>query len=858
MLKIRCFITLLVFFVTSSYTLAQKKIEGKVTDAQGIALKGANIILKNAEGKMLKYTITDSEGLFTIVSDSMDNILEASMMGFRKEPISLQGNNHPLVVLKEENFQLKEVTVRAEKIKEAGDTVTYLVSSFSQEQDRTIGDVLRRLPGIDVSVDGRIQYQGVDINKFYIEGHDLMGGKYGQATNGISNEDIGSVEILENHQPKQVLRGMMYSEQAAINLRLKNSSKAAWIANTLLKGGYSDQPKGALWDGELFLMKVKPSFQALTTLKSNNMGEDLASEITDHLQSESKPSSVPYLSLSFPYVPHLDRKRTMINRSTLFSSNSLLSKDEKELSFNLSYLNDRQESQLSTLMTYILPDATREVGERRSAVEHRNFLDAYLNYELNRKSGYLKNDLKTRLAFDGQELSVSGSLSNSQTASIPQYRISNNLEWIRKLESNRLITFNSFNEWESLPQHLTVISNDKTVEQQVSDRTFFTEEKAQYAVRLGRFRISGNGGLSGYFRHMDSSLSKMLAMDGLAHNDLSTNYMSLFASPEVEYSRRTVSVRLQTPLNYTYYAFSGVIDDKSRLFFSPQLTLRWKPNGRLTLTAIASLADNPMSMQDIHKGYIASDYRTLFQGVEHFYTSSSKRLSLRFSYKHVPSGFFTNFMLSKSWNTTPYKLSQNLMDDYVIYSYQASESNTHGVNGMLTISKTLDFMKGGASITGTYLDNRRTMLTENASRQFNNTTSGLRTSLYGSVLTWLNLAYNFRYDHVALKIAQQGNTGLQQMSHSFSMSFLPSKPILLQLEGEYYRNEVKPAIFMNIFLLDSKLTWHTSPKIDFTFGVTNLLNRKDYQLATYGNLISTQRTYQLRGREIWVSVYLKK
>lgn len=84
------------------------------------------------------------------------------------------------------------------------------MNSFAQRQDRTIGDVLKRMPGIDVSNNGKIQYQGIDINKFYIEGNDLLGGKYGIATNGISYDDIGAVEVMENHQPMQVLRGLSF------------------------------------------------------------------------------------------------------------------------------------------------------------------------------------------------------------------------------------------------------------------------------------------------------------------------------------------------------------------------------------------------------------------------------------------------------------------------------------------------------------------------------------------------------------------------------------------------------------------------------------------------------------------------
>ena len=54
---------------------------------------------------------------------------------------------------------------------------------------------------------------------------DLLGGKYNIATNNISNDDVGSVEIMENHQPIKALNGLSISEQAAINLRLKEKSQ---------------------------------------------------------------------------------------------------------------------------------------------------------------------------------------------------------------------------------------------------------------------------------------------------------------------------------------------------------------------------------------------------------------------------------------------------------------------------------------------------------------------------------------------------------------------------------------------------------------------------------------------------------
>ncbi len=123
------------------------------------------------------------------------------------------------------------------KHREEGDTLIYNVASFTDKQDKTIGDVMRKMPEVEVTQSGKITYNGTSINKFYIEGKDLPEGKYGIATNGISPDDVGSVEITEGHQPIHVLQGISLSTQAAVNLRLKNNAKTQWITNVLSMGG---------------------------------------------------------------------------------------------------------------------------------------------------------------------------------------------------------------------------------------------------------------------------------------------------------------------------------------------------------------------------------------------------------------------------------------------------------------------------------------------------------------------------------------------------------------------------------------------------------------------------------------------
>ncbi len=256
----RYFLTLYILFVNCAVAASQTVVKGNVVeDISGKTIAGVNVMAKDFNGKLMGFSLSDEKGYFSIeIKESPDSLtINAAKLGYKPFSSKIKTDTDPFTVVMEEGaLELQEVVVKADRIRENGDTITYDVGSFAQTQDKTIGDVLKRMPGIDVANNGKIQYQGTDINKFYIEGNDLLGGKYGIATNGISHTDIGAVEVMENHQPMQVLRGLSFSDRAAINLKMKNKSKATLLMHGSAGGGWSQQPKNALWQGDIFTMMV--------------------------------------------------------------------------------------------------------------------------------------------------------------------------------------------------------------------------------------------------------------------------------------------------------------------------------------------------------------------------------------------------------------------------------------------------------------------------------------------------------------------------------------------------------------------------------------------------------------------------
>ena len=440
---------------------------------------------------------------------------------------------------------------------------------------------------------------------------------------------------------------------------------------------------------------------------------------------------------------------------------------------------------------------------------------------------------------------------------MPDYYVANRLQVIKRFGGKHLVTFSSVNEWESKPQRLSVEYPDESrFSQRISNHAFYTNERASYGFYLKGFNLSLEGGIQGYLRDMESNLED--AVNGNTIGDVTTNYLSLYASPKLEYAFKKLELTLQYPFNYTLYKFNGHIGNQSEYFHSPSLKVRWSPHPRFSVTASGGLGRSPMSLQNIHDEAILSDYRTFTQGVEDFYTNSGKQVSGRVQYRDTPHGFFANAILIKSWSNTPYKTTQHFVDDFIFHSYEASPSRSQSLNIMGNVSKTLDFMRGAISMNGGYIRMANNMISESVPTLYHNTSWNLGGRINGSLSNYLYWSYNIKYSNSQLSMNREEMQNLDRYTHSFSMNISPIDVLSWEMEGEYYQNEVAEGNYKNLFLLDTKLTWQISKRMELVASVNNLFNRQEYTYTTYNNLSSIESTRYLRGREFLFTIYLKK
>jgi hypothetical protein len=204
----------LLLFVLAAFLFAAaasgQTIKGTVKDTTGKAVPFATVSLRH-NATILAYTQTDSKGSYTlsIAAQTGDITVEVRGFGYQAAVKNVVRFDVPLnFTLTAAVNELKEVVVKSKRpfLKVNGDTLSYKVAEFASPHDRTIGQVIKKLPGISVAANGTISYNNKAISALYIDGDNLLDDKYSIAANSIPQTAVNQVQVLQNNQPIRVLQ----------------------------------------------------------------------------------------------------------------------------------------------------------------------------------------------------------------------------------------------------------------------------------------------------------------------------------------------------------------------------------------------------------------------------------------------------------------------------------------------------------------------------------------------------------------------------------------------------------------------------------------------------------------------------
>ena len=887
------FLIISIFFGVQAF--AQTTISGEVLNEKKQPVYNASVMLLRVTDSLpMAYTFTDEKGHYQLVTQSEEAKLLIAVYGFNLKRQFKEVENKTQTVdftVQEEALQLKEVSVKSEKIWGGNDTVNYVVDAFRDTTDIVIADVLKKMPGIEVKDDGKVEYKGKPISKFYIENMDMLQGRYNLATTSISASDVASVQVMENHQEVRALQNIQFSDNVALNIKLKENAKGTFALMADLGVGWADSLQ---YEGGLTGMYFAKRNQFLGTLKANNAGINLV--------DDENVTVYPMASMVKPSAPGISGVRHTLNRSQGITLNSLHKlKNDAELSLNLLVGGDRNRKSSESHTLYLLPDDTLNLVERMQSMETAKMLEGSVNYNLNKDLDYLKISLTASGHRNwGEGLVDNGDLIR-QEENYQSLCAKANIHWIRKSrrDPESGVEINSTTSYGTLPYGLQVApgcfpeilnggEDYATTLQNIGFQSFKSENFLRFltSVVWKRLRIMPYFNFSMEEQVLNSDALCVIASEAKQsrqetssldcfvvpprndakreyqfNNDIRWHKYQPAAGAYLTYERRRVNVTLVVPVQLRYLHLDDRIvngsDPQIKVLSQPSLSFRYDFSHNWKVSTKIATYNNTPSLRTLYSGYILQNYRTLSHYDCPLADTYGANGSLTFSYKNVMKYAFGDF-----------SVNYNRYRNEVMYA-QSFESNTMVINAVelpswgdyLSISlyagKGFSWKKLNINAKCSYGLGRSPHLVQNQVTTYYNL--GWNANLTATIALTDYIFFNNKGSFSRMTSSLDGFNGDSQpivsLIDNANLSVLLPFGLSVTPSVEFYHTRSEGRTD-NFVLLDCSLGY-TFRKVKFTLDVNNILDTKSFVYSYYSGIYGYYSAYSIRPRSVMLGVRLK-
>lgn len=838
------------------------EISGKVLDKEDNSpISGVIVQVKDTAGNTYQYSITNDRGEYNIKYNiSVAELLRFQCMGYKPQEIHIaEAQTTQTIYLVSQPTQLRDVIVKAPDIEQRSDTLTYYMSKYATAEDKKIADVLKRLPGIKVEDNGQIKYNGEPINKFYIDGSDFMDGRYGIATENINPADVASVEVLENHQPMQVLKGLEFSQQAGLNIKLKEEARHRWIA--ILNGGVGLSP--LLYDASAFAMRIAGKWQNMETVRVNNTGWNPATQSTQHIYNDIFGNGYvdelwsDYINVGISSSP-IDESRTRDNFSILANtSNSWHIGEGKDVKYNLTYEGDRLDY-LTGYETNYFNDEIPSFIERNQMRTQAQRIGSQWALQVNRPTFFLKDNIYIDADWNKSVSDVGGTLSLSQKSETPTFSATNDLQLVKRIDDN-LLTVSSRNRYSYKPHSLFVAGTENAV-QDITSGDFRSVTEARYGWIFGRWRVYARGGVDFNYHDMTTTLSG-LEFPYAMQNDVNFSLLNTYLAPEASYESYKWKVRLSVPTSYNLHHIRDkkAADNTTNNYVAvtPSFYVRHQINAKMEITAQLRYSLTPPKASTYISGLMMTDFRNLCMDTPITEYSDTRSVTMTFKYRNPITSLFFNLTGQYEWSSNPYMINQLFMDNYILSTISPTRNDDHSLILNGSISKGLMSGRMTIGLDAGYIQMWNNAMRQNSISPYMLQVLNIQPYLKGHFTNWFSADYRLSYSKNTMDIEDATGSNYDALKQYLTLTFVPAKKWQVAIGGEHYYTKFSSGSSANLILLDASVRWNVSKKVDISLTAANLLNQREYRYASYGLLSETEYMYRLRGRSIMASIQVR-
>lgn len=862
----------------------QKQITGILKSTTGEVIVYASVLLKNSQGLVLSFSNSDENGRYVLnLPDSAQRaslILEVNHLSYKKMQQSvIEGKNVYDFLLEKKITELPEVQVKSRPVIEAkGDTLSFNVASFSRQEDRTIGDVLRHMPGVAVAENGQISYNGKAISNLYIQGDDLMDGSYGLAPRVISKEMIKSVEIIHNHQPVKVLKDKVLTDNVAMNFVLKDENSLKLSGQAMLGGGLPEQ-----FDAALNTMTFNKKFKMLNVLKANNSGIDYNDDFTrfgttSFLNDIGNSRPAPLLFAGTAGKPDLPRRNYYFNRSGALNANNLVNtKGGWQLRSNVQVFLDRNTLDYNGRVDNYLSGDTIHYNERQQSVSKPFLVNTSLTATANKESYYLNNNFRFNLSGDDKRSYMDfNNNAFGQDLHERTYDLSNDFNWTPALKNKDIVEVKWYINYYNNPQRLYIgsglnsdILNEgqpyAAIDQHAKTPTLFSNATVAYRITSHLIRHYYELGVVNEQQKLNSRLLLTQPDDQVtdykadAGNDLRWQRNRVYINSSYEIKKNNWDASLSVPMRWQsihYYQDTYTLNRRQNQFFiNPSARIRLFLNAEDYLVANYNYNNNVGNISGVYRGAILTNYRSLFANDADLQERNIAGFGLTYNFQRSVNMLFANAGINYNRVKANSILSMVLTDNVqrtVLLPYENDQSTFSATTG---ISKYIFALKTTTSLKAIFSRSRYSQLINSQLFPFNNDALTLTGSIDSKLFGVVSFNYNGIGMWNASRQRSKGNTGdnlsnkVKRFDQNAVIGYSPRSNLFLNIKGRHIYSTQANVADISYFFLDANIRYKLiKQRMDLELDVTNLANVKNYEVFNLNSNLFAVNSYAIRGR----------
>ena len=249
---------MIVVSVTTMTAFAQRTVTGKVVeqDTKDAVIQATASLLSGE--KVVANAVTNTEGSFSIKAPSNgDYKLRVTYVGFKTYTKSIKiadDKNLPVgtITLAPDAIMLKgaTVTAHAAKVTMKADTFVYNASAYRVPEGSVVEELVRRLPGAEVSDDGTVKINGKEVKKILVDGKEFMTGDTKTAMKNLPTSIIDRIKAYDQQSDLARISGIEDGEeQTVLDFGVKPGMNRGTMINADLGVGTKDRYSGRLFGG---------------------------------------------------------------------------------------------------------------------------------------------------------------------------------------------------------------------------------------------------------------------------------------------------------------------------------------------------------------------------------------------------------------------------------------------------------------------------------------------------------------------------------------------------------------------------------------------------------------------------------